>query len=98
TLSRGLQQRAALARTVLHDPAVLLLDEPDTGLDDAGLDILCRLFRRPRTVLLTTHHLERGLALADRALLLLDGRIAGEWPATPEAAMELQAHYRTVEP
>lgn len=96
TLSRGLQQRAALARAVVHDPAVLLLDEPDTGLDDAGLDILCRLLRRPRTVLLTTHHLERGLALADRALLLLDGRIAGEWPATPEVAEELRAHYRMV--
>jgi heme exporter protein A len=79
TLSRGLQQRATLARAVLHDPPILLWDEPDTGLDVTGDDLLPRLFvdesGRPRTVILTTHQLHRALALADRVVVLQRGRL-----------------------
>jgi heme exporter protein A len=101
TLSRGLQQRAALARAVLHRPAVLLLDEPDTGLDEQALDILtailrsaCRTATGDHTVLMTTHNLERGLALADRALVLYGGCIVGDWPASPSLAGSIRALYR----
>lgn len=79
TLSRGLQQRLSLARAVIHDPPILLLDEPDTGLDVRGLEILTHLLLddrgRRRTVLLTTHQLEHALELADRIVVLSQGRV-----------------------
>lgn len=78
-LSRGLQQRVALARAIVHDPPILLLDEPDTGLDVEGADLLGTLLRdelgRLRTTLFTTHNLDRAQALADRVIVLRDGRL-----------------------
>jgi heme exporter protein A len=80
TLSRGQAQRLALARGIVHSPAVLLLDEPDTGLDEPGLDVLAAILRERRaagqTTVLTTHALERGLTPADDVLLLAAGRVA----------------------
>jgi heme exporter protein A len=79
TFSRGMQQRLSIARALLHDPSLLLLDEPYTGLDQhaAGVlrDVLVSLGGRSRTVLMTTHNLERGLELCDRAAILANGRI-----------------------
>ncbi len=79
-LSRGMQQRLALARALLHEPPILLLDEPDTGLDQRWtaflVDLLAEVARQGRTVLLTTHDLERTLALADRLAVLNGGRVA----------------------
>jgi len=77
-LSRGMQQRVALARALLHDPELLLLDEPDTGLDEGGLAALeaaLALGRPDRTVVLTSHHPERALRLADRQARLEHGRL-----------------------
>jgi heme ABC exporter ATP-binding subunit CcmA len=75
-LSRGQQQRVALARALLHAPALLLLDEPDTGLDERGQALLAELVRAPGlTVVLATHALERALVLADRVVLLAAGRV-----------------------
>jgi heme ABC exporter ATP-binding subunit CcmA len=75
-LSRGQQQRVALARALLHAPALLLLDEPDTGLDERGQALLAELVRAPGlTVVLATHALERALVLADRVVLLAEGRV-----------------------
>ena len=78
-LSRGMQQRVALARALVHDPPVLLLDEPDTGLDQDHLDLLSSLVLGEaipmRTVVLTTHNLERGLSLCDRVAVLARGRL-----------------------
>ena len=78
-LSRGMQQRLALARAIIHDPLVLLLDEPDTGLDQrwAGVlrDLLAERGAQGGTTLLTTHNLERSLDLADRVAVLNGGRI-----------------------
>jgi heme ABC exporter ATP-binding subunit CcmA/heme exporter protein CcmB len=78
--SRGMQQRLSLARAILHDPEVLILDEPYTGLDPDGaawLDSLLRdLAARGRTILMTTHDIERGLSLASRALVLEGGEIS----------------------
>lgn len=81
TLSRGQQQRLALARALLHRPALLLLDEPDTGLDESGQALLARVVRTAApTVVLTTHALERALSLADRIVALAAGKVAYEAP------------------
>ncbi len=97
TYSRGMTQRLAIARAILHDPPVLLLDEPDTGLDPASADLLAELIRTlgtaNRAVLLTTHHVERALAWADRICLLRAGSIDFEQPAAALTAVELRALY-----
>ena len=76
--SRGMRQRLALARTLLHDPSLVFLDEPFTGLDvhaSALLrDVLVRLKDGQRTVILVTHNLSEGLALADRIAIQAQGR------------------------
>jgi heme exporter protein A len=80
TFSRGMAQRLGIARAILHDPPVLLLDEPYTGLDqDSALaldQVLREVALRGRTILMTTHDIERGLALADRVAILARGVIA----------------------
>jgi heme exporter protein A len=80
TYSRGMQQRLALARAMLHDPQVLLFDEPYTGLDQDSADMLDDLLRGAAeqgcAVLMTTHDLPRGLALASQVLILARGVIA----------------------
>ena len=82
TLSRGLQQRASIARAVLHNPSILFLDEPEVGLDPhAGAmleDILGSINSGNRTVVMTTHNLERGLELGDRVVILDRGKIVYE--------------------
>ncbi len=83
SLSRGLQQRVALARALLHRPRVLLLDEPDTGLDAAArvrlVELLERFCSNGGTVLMTTHASELAIQLAQRAIYLERGRIV--WSA-----------------
>ena len=74
-----MQQRLAIGRAILHNPKILLLDEPHTGLDqDAGL-ILDRILKEValdgRTVVMTSHDLVRSAGLADRVVLLTKGRI-----------------------
>ena len=81
TLSHGMQKRASLARAILHDPPILLLDEPETGLDQDALAMLKDLVtgqRGLRTVVMATHNLERGLALGNRVAILAGGKIAYE--------------------
>ena len=80
--SRGMQQRLSIARALIHDPEVLLLDEPHTGLDVAGAAMLNTLIAElraaGRTIVLTTHDLDRALALSDRVAILSRGAIGGE--------------------
>ncbi|MEK9659102.1 MAG: heme ABC exporter ATP-binding protein CcmA [Chloroflexota bacterium] len=80
TLSNGMAKRVALARALLHRPALLLLDEPETGLDADGLRLLDRLIAAVAAgggaVVLSTHDLERGLRVADEALVLRRGAVA----------------------
>ncbi len=70
TYSRGMSQRLAIGRAILHDPVVLLLDEPHTGLDQDACDMLDRLLSevagRGRTVVMTSHDLVRVENLATR--------------------------------
>jgi ABC-type multidrug transport system ATPase subunit len=78
-LSRGQQQRVALARALLHDPRVLLLDEPDTGLDVGAFEMLERLLvEGDHTVVLTTHNLALGVRLGTRAAVLARGHLVDE--------------------
>ncbi len=80
TLSRGLLQRVSLARTVLHDPLVLLLDEPFTGLDAAWAQAFRTLLEeyrgRERTVIMATHAWADAQELADDVVVLVGGRLA----------------------
>ncbi|MFN8535327.1 MAG: heme ABC exporter ATP-binding protein CcmA [Dehalococcoidia bacterium] len=82
--SRGMQQRLGLARAILHRPHLLLLDEPESGLDPhaaAGLRGLLAAVEQPdRAVLLTSHSLDLGLDLASRVVLLVGGRIVLDVP------------------
>lgn len=79
-LSRGQAQRLALARALLHEPQLLLLDEPDTGLDQDGLALLGELLSEHHTrggsILLTTHDLEAALGRSDQIVMLNNGRVA----------------------
>ena len=82
TLSRGMQQRLAIARALIHDPPVLLLDEPGTGLDQHAsamfAHILNSTVNKQRAVLMTSHSLEQGAALSSRIAIMADGKIAYE--------------------
>lgn len=77
--SRGMQQRLALARTLLHEPEVVLLDEPYTGLDPHAARMLRGVLEQlrdgRRTVVMVTHNLTQGLELADRVVV----QVAGRW-------------------
>jgi heme exporter protein A len=79
TFSRGMQQRLAIGRALVHDPQVMMFDEPYTGLDPQAADMLDQILaearRAGRTILLTTHDLARALALADRVAILARGVI-----------------------
>jgi ABC-type multidrug transport system ATPase subunit len=98
TLSRGTVQRLALARALLHGPELLLLDEPFTGLDDAGQEMLCDALAESAkagvSAVLVSHDLGRVASVAERVLILAGGRVAEDRP-TPAAA-ELAALYRRV--
>jgi len=100
TFSRGMQQRLAIARAILHDPAVLLLDEPYTGLDVDAAALLDDLLREVavsgRTVVMTTHDLHRGHALADRIAILSRGKIAFDAPTSTIDPAQLPALYADV--
>ena len=91
TLSRGQAQRVSLARALLSDPRLLLLDEPFAGLDDEAAGLLEGVLAARRdsgcTVLLVTHDLSRAVRLADRIVVLRRGRkrYEGAPPADPGA-------------
>src|SRR5690606_10389335 len=84
TFSRGMQQRLSLARTLLHDPSIVLLDEPYTGLDPHAAAMLRGVLEHlrdgVRAVLMVTHNLSQGLELADRIAVQVDGRWVSDEP------------------
>lgn len=79
TFSRGMQQRLAIGRAILHDPEVLLLDEPHTGLDKDAANMLDQLLQqiatRGRTIVMTSHDFPRVANLATRFDVLYKGKI-----------------------
>ena len=98
TLSRGMQQRLALARAALHRPPVLLLDEPDAGLDQQGVTVLDGMLKDSAgsggAVLFTSHNLLRGLEMASRVAVLSKGRIVFQAPRERLNAGDFEEAYR----
>jgi len=95
TLSRGLTQRAAIARALMHDPDLLLADEPFDGLDAgsaAALEaLLTRLRAGGKTLILSNHDIRQALALTDRTVVLRRGRVVLDRPSrelTPDAVLK----------
>lgn len=99
-LSRGQVQRIAWARALLHAPHLLLLDEPDTGLDQDGTALIEALLTehtsRGGSILFTTHQLERALQLSDSISLLSGGRIVYQRETATLALDELRQKYQEV--
>jgi heme exporter protein A len=97
--SRGMEQRLGLARALFHDPDLLLLDEPDTGLDLQGTTllrtVLSQTHAQGKTVVFTTHDFTFGLAVCTRVLILHRGVIAWQStgsPPTVHAFSDIYAH------
>jgi ABC-type multidrug transport system ATPase subunit len=92
--SRGMRQRLALERALLHDPRLLLLDEPFTGLDDASAHALVARLQSRRAgggiLLVATHDLDVAEGLLDRVAVLRDGRLI----AVDESRGALRERYR----
>jgi heme exporter protein A len=96
TLSRGMVQRLAICRAVLHDPELLLLDEPFAGLDPDAEELVEPLIGRSgeRTRVLVTHDIDRGLMQADQVLGLHDGVVLLDEPATDCSVSDVRSLYR----
>jgi heme exporter protein A len=94
--SRGMRQRLSLARALLHDPEVLFLDEPFTGLDAPGCrDLAQRLAeekQRGRALVLATHQMEQVLTWADRMVVLHHGHLVEETPTSARDAAAWALH------
>ena len=98
TLSRGMQQRISIARSLLHKPNIILLDEPEAGLDQQAVSMLWEALQREgegkHTIILTTHNLERGLQLCERLLILDKGKIVYQGSSQLLDLTGLQEAYR----
>lgn len=96
--SKGMRQRLAIARAVLHSPKVLLLDEPFSSLDQKGAEILSQILLEQRargcSVLMVAHDIQRIAALADRADILTRGRIEQSYGPSSMKSGDLEAGYR----
>lgn len=96
--SRGMRQRLALARVFLHEPDVVLLDEPFTALDDRAAAALQEVLREAlaqgRTVVLSTHQLREALELATHVALLVRGRLAFFGERSPQMLEDTGWLYR----
>jgi len=80
-LSKGFRQRAGLAQALIHDPPVLILDEPTNGLDPGQIDDMLAFIKTvgtKRTIILSTHILDQVARIADKVVIINDGRIAVE--------------------
>ena len=91
TLSRGMTQRVSLMRALIHHPALLLLDEPETGLDATSRQILARHITEQETgvtVVLATHNVEMGVSLTTRDIVLRDGEIIHDSASLGEQAVD----------
>jgi heme exporter protein A len=99
-LSHGMRQRLALARALLHDPDVVLLDEPYTGLDPRAASVLRGVLEElrdgRRTVVMVTHNLKEGLELATRVAIQVSGAFAWEGSGSEVPRGDFERHYHAV--
>ena len=97
-LSRGMKQRVSVARATVHDPTVILADEPFTGLDASGARALSALLDELResgaAVVLVTHNIEEGLSLATHAAIMHRGRLVRTDPRNVLEPADYASSYR----
>ena len=98
--SRGMRQRLTIARAFLHEPDILLLDEPWTALDDRAVALLSELVRDAkqsgRAAVVCSHQLREAAAVADTAALLHRGRLVFHGPVDDSLRADPQAIYRQI--
>ena len=95
-LSKGYRQRVGLAQALIHDPEVLILDEPTTGLDPNQLEFIRDLIRRAgkdKAVLLSTHIMQEVEAMCSRAIVINHGRIVADESMTGLSAKKLTEQF-----
>lgn len=95
-LSKGYRQRVGLAQALIHDPQVLILDEPTTGLDPNQLEFIRDVIRRAgkdKTVLLSTHIMQEVEAMCSRAVIINQGRIVADESMTGLNANKLTEQF-----
>ena len=95
-LSKGYRQRVGLAQALIHDPQVLILDEPTTGLDPNQLEFIRTLIRRAgkdKAVLLSTHIMQEVEAMCSRAIVINHGRIVADEPMQGLSAKKLTEQF-----
>jgi len=97
TFSRGMKQRLSIARAVLHDPPILLLDEPYTGLDPHAVATFDRILEKSdiskKTVVMTTHMIGRGIEMSDRVAILRSGEIVYD---VPREQIRDEEHFKSI--
>ena len=97
--SRGMRQRLAIARAFLHNPELLLLDEPFTSLDDRAIAVLQKLLSeaqgRGSTIIMSTHQLREAMELSTRVALLNRGKLLFQGPRPAEMLQDPTWLYRT---
>ena len=100
TFSHGMQQRLSIARCILHDPSIILCDEPYTGLDQNSSNNLTELLRSMScsgsTILMITHNLHNVLELSDNLIILHKGKIAAQQPIINHSINELTQQYNEI--
>jgi heme exporter protein A len=98
--SRGMQQRLAIARAFLHDPDILLLDEPFTGLDQAGSEFLKRYLQSAhiagKTCIMSIHDIQLGYEMADRLIVIERGIAALDVSKSSLSLASFQENYKAV--
>jgi len=99
-LSRGMKQRLSLARAIVHEPSLLLLDEPFTGLDESACEMVGRMLRAftaaGGAAVVTTHDIDRGLGVANSVAVLDRGKIVFEAAAAEVDGVSFRQKYRSV--
>lgn len=99
-MSHGMAKRISIARALLHDPDVLLLDEPETGLDEEGVEMLRNAVLSKdgrgsrKTVLMSTHNITQWLELSNRAIVMAAGRVVHDGESSLINAASLRKAYQ----
>ncbi|PLR98211.1 heme ABC exporter ATP-binding protein CcmA [Bacillus sp. T33-2] len=97
SFSRGMMQRLAIARVLLAEPEILMLDEPHTGLDQDAVALLNRIIKEKQlsgtSILIISHDFEQVYALADRVAILSKGKIAGTMDLNPDVGLDVMRQW-----